>query len=84
MYLTWQVCFNLAYKFTYFISWGLGNHFFILNHVSKASNVPINILGAGITVVSMKRQGPMIHYNLLGEPYINQLYMKNKVTLKMW
>lgn len=77
------MCLNWASKFTYFISRGLGNHFFILNYVSKASNVPINILGAGITVVSMKRQGPMVHYNLLGEPYINQLYMKNKVTLKM-
>ena len=49
----------------------------------EASNVHINMLGAGITIVSVKRQGPLVHYNLLSELYINQLHMKNKVMFKM-
>lgn len=50
----------------------------------KASNVHINVLGAGITVANVKRQGPLVQYNLLRELYINQLHMKNKVIFKMW
>lgn len=36
----------------------------------------INMPGAGITIVSTKKQGPQACYNLLSETDINQLYKK--------
>lgn len=37
------------------------------------------MLGAEITVMSEKRQEPLVHCNLPGESCISQLYMKNKL-----